>query len=191
MKDILHGRLISCGLWPRRWPDLTNCDFYLRGSLQYKDIKTNPHTLEERRNISREVQQLPGKKARELITCSAGTLSAFGQKCNILCICCSSGGFSLHFLKANLVHWCCRTLLTCSYGRCAFGNIKSPLFVSVYTVWQICKTPDVISLCQHYVRRTSRSATGHKCVIIVFSPVKGMNYTNLHEDTVNRRTINK
>jgi hypothetical protein len=47
LREVCDGCVIGCGLWPPHSLDLTPCDFYLWGRLQYKAYKTNPHTLEE------------------------------------------------------------------------------------------------------------------------------------------------
>jgi hypothetical protein len=104
LREVFTDSIISRGLWPPRSPDLTPCDFYLWESLKDKVCKTNSHTLEElRNNIRREISAISWKNSRELTSsCSAGTLSAFGQESNIFSICCSAGAFLLHFLKAIL-----------------------------------------------------------------------------------------
>jgi hypothetical protein len=47
LNEVFEDRLISCGLWPVRSPDLNPCDFYLWGNLKYKVYSNNPHILAE------------------------------------------------------------------------------------------------------------------------------------------------
>jgi hypothetical protein len=86
------------------FPDLTPCDFYLSATLKDKVYKKIPTLWENQDTTSAaRFQQFPGKNSRELTTtCSAGTLSAFGQEGNIFSICCSTGEFLLGFLKVVL-----------------------------------------------------------------------------------------
>jgi inhibitor of nuclear factor kappa-B kinase subunit alpha len=44
---VFEDRLISCGLWPARSPDLNPCNFYLWGNLKDKVYSNNSHTLIE------------------------------------------------------------------------------------------------------------------------------------------------
>jgi hypothetical protein len=74
----------------------------LWGSLKDKVHNTNPHTLEELRNISHELQQFLGKNSRQQIACSACMLTAFGQAGNIFSTCCSTGEFLLDFPKVTV-----------------------------------------------------------------------------------------
>jgi hypothetical protein len=77
-------------------------DFYLCGSLKYRVYKTNPDTLEEpRHNIHCEIITISGEEQQDL-TCSAETLSAFGQEGNIFSICCNTGLFLLNYIKVIL-----------------------------------------------------------------------------------------
>lgn len=51
-----EDRLVSRGLWPPRFPDLTLCDFYLWGTLKSKVYADNPCTTDDlKRNITREI----------------------------------------------------------------------------------------------------------------------------------------
>jgi hypothetical protein len=36
LNEVFLNRLVSCGLWPARSPDLYPCDFYLWGNLKGK-----------------------------------------------------------------------------------------------------------------------------------------------------------
>jgi hypothetical protein len=84
LREVFGGRVISRGLCLPRSPDLTPCDFYLFEGLKDEVYKTNPHTLEEVRNICGEISAISDNNSRELTaTCSAVTLRAFGQEDNI------------------------------------------------------------------------------------------------------------
>jgi hypothetical protein len=63
LRQVFGDRIISCGLWPARSPDLYPCDFYLWGNLKQKVYKTNPHTTEElKENIRNELSAIsPGE----------------------------------------------------------------------------------------------------------------------------------
>jgi hypothetical protein len=47
LNEVFEDRLISCGLWLARSPDLNPCDIYLRGNLKDTVYSNNPHTLDE------------------------------------------------------------------------------------------------------------------------------------------------
>jgi hypothetical protein len=63
LRQVFGDRIISCGLWPARSPDLNPCNFYLWGNLKQKVYETNPHTIEEpKENIRNEVSAIsPGE----------------------------------------------------------------------------------------------------------------------------------
>jgi hypothetical protein len=46
LRESLLGHEIRRCLWHLHPPVLTRCDFHLRGSVEGKVYKTNPHTLE-------------------------------------------------------------------------------------------------------------------------------------------------
>jgi hypothetical protein len=50
LQEVFGDHVISHGLWPPHFPDLTLCDFYLWLILKDKVYKTNSHTVEELRN---------------------------------------------------------------------------------------------------------------------------------------------
>jgi inhibitor of nuclear factor kappa-B kinase subunit alpha len=54
LNEVFEDRLISCGLWPARSPDLNPCDFYLWRNLKDKVYSNNPHTLVELKQSIRE-----------------------------------------------------------------------------------------------------------------------------------------
>jgi hypothetical protein len=57
---VFGDRIISCGLWPERSPDLTPHDFYLCDNLKDKVCRTNPNNKEElKENIRREILKVP------------------------------------------------------------------------------------------------------------------------------------
>jgi hypothetical protein len=58
LKDAFSDRIIRYGLWLPCSPDLTPYEFYLLGSLKGKVYKTNPHTLEELRNICHKISAI-------------------------------------------------------------------------------------------------------------------------------------
>jgi hypothetical protein len=63
LREVFDYGVISRGLWPPRFPDLTPCDFYLWEILKDKVYKTNPHTLEGvRNNIRREISTISGEE---------------------------------------------------------------------------------------------------------------------------------
>ena len=45
--EVFGDRVISCGLWPPRSPDLTPPDFYLWGKLKGSVYADNPRTMDE------------------------------------------------------------------------------------------------------------------------------------------------
>jgi hypothetical protein len=51
-------RTVSKGLWPPRSPDLSTCDFYLWGYMKGKVYETNPHTLDELKNIRSAIEAI-------------------------------------------------------------------------------------------------------------------------------------
>ena len=52
-------RTVSIGLWPPRSPNLSTCDFYLRGNLYGKVYSNNPHTIEElKTNIRNTIAEI-------------------------------------------------------------------------------------------------------------------------------------
>jgi hypothetical protein len=46
-----HCCVIRCSVCLPRFPDLPHCDYYLCGNLNDKACRTNPHTLDELKNI--------------------------------------------------------------------------------------------------------------------------------------------
>jgi hypothetical protein len=63
LEGVFDDRIISRGLWPARSPDLTPCDFYLRGNLKDKFYRTNAHTEEElKESILRGIMEVPQKE---------------------------------------------------------------------------------------------------------------------------------
>jgi hypothetical protein len=64
LNEVFENRLISCGLWPARSPDLNPCDFYLWGNLKDKVSSNNPHTLIELKQSIRET--IPSIEVSEL-----------------------------------------------------------------------------------------------------------------------------
>ena len=56
----IHGlfsekRTVSKNLWPPRSPDLTTCDYFLWGHLKITVYESNPHTIQELKDISQAV----------------------------------------------------------------------------------------------------------------------------------------
>jgi hypothetical protein len=57
---VARDGVISEGLWPAHYLDLTPCDFYLWGSLNEKAYKWNPHTSHElEENIPEQIFRMP------------------------------------------------------------------------------------------------------------------------------------
>jgi hypothetical protein len=57
--DVFTERTVTKGLWPPRSPDLSTCDFYLRGCLKGKVYANNPKTLEDlKENIRTEIRRI-------------------------------------------------------------------------------------------------------------------------------------
>ncbi|KAJ4437989.1 hypothetical protein ANN_13928 [Periplaneta americana] len=56
LRIVFGDRIISRELWPPRSPDLSPSDFYLWGTLKNKVYASNPHTLQELKDITREIQ---------------------------------------------------------------------------------------------------------------------------------------
>jgi hypothetical protein len=50
--SVFGERIISCGLWPSRSPNITPGNFFLWGYWRNKVYQTNPHMKEELRNHS-------------------------------------------------------------------------------------------------------------------------------------------
>jgi hypothetical protein len=50
IREVFEDRIISRGLWPLRYPDLSFCDFYLQGNLKGKVYKNNPCSTEALQN---------------------------------------------------------------------------------------------------------------------------------------------
>jgi hypothetical protein len=48
-------RTVSKNLWPPRSPDLTTCDYFLWGHLKSTVYETNPHTIQELKDITHAV----------------------------------------------------------------------------------------------------------------------------------------
>jgi hypothetical protein len=60
-------RIISCGIWPARSPDLTPCDFFLWGCLKDKVYKSNLRTEEQlKENIRREIANIPSEQLQRV-----------------------------------------------------------------------------------------------------------------------------
>jgi inhibitor of nuclear factor kappa-B kinase subunit alpha len=47
LNEVFEDRVISCGLWPARSPDLNPCDFYPWVNLKDKVYSNNTHKLVE------------------------------------------------------------------------------------------------------------------------------------------------
>ena len=71
-------RTISKGLWPPRSPDLSSCDFYLRGTSKQKVNANNPHNLDQlKENITNAIRRI----TREELKAVSANVVKRAQKC--------------------------------------------------------------------------------------------------------------
>jgi hypothetical protein len=67
LEEVFGERLITCGLWPPRSPDLNPCDYYLWGTLKDRVYVNNPHSLQElKENIQREIADVSRAELRRV-----------------------------------------------------------------------------------------------------------------------------
>jgi hypothetical protein len=68
LREMFPGRLISLRgdvEWPARSPDLSPCDFFLRGYLKEKGFKHRPGSLEDlKEKIQQEIDSIPPELTR-------------------------------------------------------------------------------------------------------------------------------
>lgn len=67
LEEVFGERLITCGLWPPRSPDLNPCDYYLWGTLKDRVYVNSPHSLQElKENIQREIADVSSAELRHV-----------------------------------------------------------------------------------------------------------------------------